>query len=279
MTVDGIGLLCACVNNLAGCVLPTTALPHRQHRSICILFTCALLSSLARRRAEPPKAFITTHFSEVLDEELVPRCAALQFNTMNILATVHHHADKAAAPAAQPVGGGGNEDGGATRAAAAPDNIVFLYRLVPGHVAPSYGIHCARMAGVPASVLERAADILDATARGQPLRATRHDPRLAARNARCLRMVQALLDFDVDAGDVGAFLEEVRRLAAPPPGADDDDEADTQAAESSPEEAAARGDAGYEGDAGGEPGADAPETAANDDAEQQETSAGTTASA
>jgi hypothetical protein len=214
----------------------------------------------------------------VLDEELVPRCAALQFSTMNILATVHHHhADKAAVPV-QPVGGGGNEDSGAGRAAATPDNIVFLYRLVPGHVAPSYGIHCARMAGVPASVLERAADILDATARGQPLRATRHDPRLAARNARCLRMVQALLDFDVDAGDVGAFLEEVRRLAAPPPGAEEE-EADTQAAESSPEEAAARGDDGYEGDAGGEPGAHAPETTANDDAEQQETSAGTTASA
>jgi DNA mismatch repair ATPase MutS len=26
-------------------------------------------------------------------------------------------------------------------------DIVFLYRLVPGYVAPSYGIHCARVSG------------------------------------------------------------------------------------------------------------------------------------
>ena len=87
-------------------------------------------------------------------------------------------------------------------------------RLVPGHMASSYGIHCARMAGVPAPVLDRAADILDTMAAGEPLRATRADPRLAARNARCTRMVQALIDFDVDAGDLRAFLEEVCAISA-----------------------------------------------------------------
>ncbi len=85
---------------------------------------------------------------------------------------------------------------------------------MPGHVAPSYGIHCARMAGVLPSVLERAADILDGMAAGLPLRATRNDPRLAARNARCTTMVQALLDFDTEAGDVEAFLDDVRKMAA-----------------------------------------------------------------
>jgi hypothetical protein len=48
MTVDGIGLLCACVNNLAGCVLMKTPLSHRQHRSICI--TCALSLSPTQAR-------------------------------------------------------------------------------------------------------------------------------------------------------------------------------------------------------------------------------------
>jgi hypothetical protein len=262
MTVDGVGLLCACVNDLAGCVAaallrqqsPITQPDARAAR--CVWHT--------RRRAEPPKAFVSTHFSEVLDEELVPRRAALQFSTMNILATVHHAPNKPAPAPAQPGGGEeGGAGGGAARASAPDDDIVFLYRLVPGHVAPSYGIHCARMAGVPASVLERAADILDCAARGQPLRATRHDPRLAARNARCLRMVQALLDFDIDAGDVGAFLEEVRRLAAPPPLAEEEEVA-TQAAEAAPVETLARGDAG-------EQGADAPEATAVNDEELQET--------
>lgn len=38
--------------------------------------------------------------------------------------------------------------------------IVFLHRIVPGGADQSYGIHVARLAGVPASVLERAREIL-----------------------------------------------------------------------------------------------------------------------
>ncbi len=38
--------------------------------------------------------------------------------------------------------------------------IVFLHRIVPGGADQSYGIHVARLAGVPASVLERARQIL-----------------------------------------------------------------------------------------------------------------------
>jgi DNA mismatch repair protein MutS len=38
--------------------------------------------------------------------------------------------------------------------------IVFLHRIVPGGADQSYGIHVARLAGVPAPVLERAGEIL-----------------------------------------------------------------------------------------------------------------------
>jgi DNA mismatch repair protein MutS len=38
--------------------------------------------------------------------------------------------------------------------------IVFLHRIVPGGADQSYGIHVARLAGVPAPVLERAKEIL-----------------------------------------------------------------------------------------------------------------------
>ena len=40
------------------------------------------------------------------------------------------------------------------------DRIVFLHRLVPGGADRSYGIEVARMAGLPAAVIERARDIL-----------------------------------------------------------------------------------------------------------------------
>ena len=36
------------------------------------------------------------------------------------------------------------------------DRIVFLRRVVPGSADKSYGIHVARLAGLPAAVLERA---------------------------------------------------------------------------------------------------------------------------
>jgi DNA mismatch repair protein MutS len=38
--------------------------------------------------------------------------------------------------------------------------ITFLYQLAPGHADQSYGIHVARLAGVPEPVLERACEIL-----------------------------------------------------------------------------------------------------------------------
>jgi DNA mismatch repair protein MutS len=39
--------------------------------------------------------------------------------------------------------------------------IVFLHRIVPGGADQSYGIHAARLAGVPRPVLDRAREILD----------------------------------------------------------------------------------------------------------------------
>jgi DNA mismatch repair protein MutS len=40
------------------------------------------------------------------------------------------------------------------------DTVVFLHRIAPGSADKSYGIHVARLAGVPAAVLDRAAAVL-----------------------------------------------------------------------------------------------------------------------
>jgi len=40
------------------------------------------------------------------------------------------------------------------------DQVVFLHQIVPGAADKSYGIHVARLAGVPREVNERAKEIL-----------------------------------------------------------------------------------------------------------------------
>lgn len=42
--------------------------------------------------------------------------------------------------------------------------LVFLHKLVDGYAAPSFGLHCAAMAGVEESVLQRAAQVRRANA-------------------------------------------------------------------------------------------------------------------
>jgi DNA mismatch repair protein MutS len=50
------------------------------------------------------------------------------------------------------------------------DEIVFLYRVLPGAANRSYGLHVAKLAGLPGSVLARAGEVLEAleTADGRP---------------------------------------------------------------------------------------------------------------
>ena len=127
--------------------------------------------------------------SEVLRPQYLPRSRQLTFLTMSVLVEGQQQEQQqqqqqqqqrqqadgsggAAAPAAAgAVTGGGSaappqqqqEEGGQKLAAA--EQLVFLYRLEPGRAAPSFGLHCARMAGVPQGVLDRARHVLAAQAR------------------------------------------------------------------------------------------------------------------
>lgn len=47
-------------------------------------------------------------------------------------------------------------------------NVVFLHKIVPGSASRSYGIHVAKLAGVPVSLLERASEKLSELEKGQP---------------------------------------------------------------------------------------------------------------
>ncbi len=108
--------------------------------------------------------------------------------------------------------------------------IVFLHRIVPGGADQSYGIHVARLAGVPATVLDRAREILaylekqhatDAQAVSQPAPAG-GGPTRRIKTGRALQsslfaalpdpLLEELRRVDVDALPPEQALDLVRRL-------------------------------------------------------------------
>ncbi|MFO0960479.1 MAG: DNA mismatch repair protein MutS [Isosphaeraceae bacterium] len=100
--------------------------------------------------------------------------------------------------------------------------IVFLHRIVPGGADQSYGIHVARLAGVPAPVLDRAREILGFLEKQHVPEAPAASPIRKVRSGRSLQgslfaslpdpILAELRDFDVQAMTAEAALELVRRL-------------------------------------------------------------------
>ena len=75
------------------------------------------------------------------------------------------------------------------------DQVVFLHRVVPGATDRSYGIHVARLAGLPEEVTKRAVEILDTLEKGrQPLEMPREQPTLFSPQGDPLRDELRLLD-------------------------------------------------------------------------------------
>ena len=75
------------------------------------------------------------------------------------------------------------------------DQVVFLHRVVPGATDRSYGIHVARLAGLPEEVTNRAVEILDTLEKGrQPLEMPREQPTLFSPQGDPLRDELRLLD-------------------------------------------------------------------------------------
>ncbi|HEV8634253.1 MAG TPA: DNA mismatch repair protein MutS [Chloroflexota bacterium] len=56
------------------------------------------------------------------------------------------------------------------------DRVVFLHRVVPGGADRSYGVHVASLAGIPASVVQRARELLKELERGGRRRPGRSEP-------------------------------------------------------------------------------------------------------
>ncbi|KAK3135181.1 hypothetical protein QOZ80_5BG0415540 [Eleusine coracana subsp. coracana] len=116
----------------------------------------------------PPKVLLSTHLTEIFTENFLPQSDHIKCCTMSVL---------------NPDGQASNED------------IIFLYRLVPGQALSSFGLHCAWLAGVPNEIIQRAASVLEDIHSKRPIKRVISD-KLAVKDQQYQDAVTKLLDFD-----------------------------------------------------------------------------------
>ncbi|XP_039170674.1 DNA mismatch repair protein MSH5 isoform X2 [Eucalyptus grandis] len=130
---------------------------------------------------EPPKVLVCTHLTELLSENFLPKCEQIKFYTMSVLRSKDNSADV--------------------------EDLVFLYRLVPGHTLLSYGLHCALLAGLPKEVIRRAALLQEVKGNNQPVDRLCNE-NISAQDQR-YKAVDKMLAFDSQDGDLKSFFEDI----------------------------------------------------------------------
>ncbi|XXG69534.1 hypothetical protein AAC387_Pa06g2377 [Persea americana] len=130
----------------------------------------------------PPKVLVCTHLTEILNEQILLKSENIKFYTMSVLRPDNNNTN---------VG-----------------DIVFLYRLVPGHALLSYGLHCALLAGVPEEVLERASTILDAIGNNKNIGRLCSE-NILAKDQQYKDAVDKLLGFDACNGNLERFFQDI----------------------------------------------------------------------
>ncbi|XP_048544182.1 DNA mismatch repair protein MSH5 isoform X1 [Triticum urartu] len=171
-----------------------TMLRHATSRSLCLLDEfgkgtltedgIGLLGGTISHFANydyPPKVLLSTHLTEIFTENYFPQSEHIKCCTMSVL---------------NPDGQTSNED------------IIFLYRLVPGQALLSFGLHCAQLAGVPSEVIQRSASVLEDIHSKRPVRRMICD-NLAAKDKQYQDAMAKLLAFDPRKGDLNHFFEDV----------------------------------------------------------------------
>lgn len=112
---------------------------------------------------------ITTHFQEIFDLDLLrlPRVGGPSGVPLSLPSIKFYQMDVVVDKQTRPDGSGGTD--GDARATEELEIVTPLFRLVPGRAAKSYGIACARLAGVPEGVLARAGAVTAALESGAPV--------------------------------------------------------------------------------------------------------------
>jgi DNA mismatch repair protein MutS len=97
------------------------------------------------------------------------------------------------------------------------DQVIFLHKIAPGSADKSYGIHVARLAGVPEEVLNRARDVLadleshHVTMQDPPGRRKRRPAQPSLFAGSDDPVLQALRDFDADRATADEALAQIKR--------------------------------------------------------------------
>ncbi|KAH6778517.1 MUTS-like protein 5 [Perilla frutescens var. frutescens] len=130
----------------------------------------------------PPKVLLSTHLSEIFEDGYLLESSKIKYYTMSVLSPDNRCTDI--------------------------EDIVFLYRLVPGRALLSYGLHCALLAGVSEKVIERAANLLLSMENNKNAERLLHE-NICAQDQQYQEAVQKLLAFDTSNGNVHLFFEDI----------------------------------------------------------------------
>ncbi|KAF3446971.1 hypothetical protein FNV43_RR12151 [Rhamnella rubrinervis] len=128
---------------------------------------------------EPPKVLVCTHLTKLFDQNCLPESEKIKFYTMSVRRPDNSSMDT--------------------------EDVVFLYRLVPGHAPLSYGLHCALLAGVPEEVIKRAAFVLEVSGHNMNVERLCNE-NISAEDHQYLNAVGKMLAFDVSRGDLSLFF-------------------------------------------------------------------------
>ncbi|CAK9139665.1 unnamed protein product [Ilex paraguariensis] len=130
---------------------------------------------------DPPKVLVCTHLTEIFDNSCLPKSEKIKYYTMSVLRPDDNCTDV--------------------------EDIVFLYRLVPGHALLSYGLHCALLAGVPEEVIKRAAIVLDAIGNNKHVERLCNE-KITTEDQQYKDVLEKMLAFDALNGDLSLFFQD-----------------------------------------------------------------------
>ncbi|XP_074379535.1 DNA mismatch repair protein MSH5 isoform X2 [Apium graveolens] len=128
---------------------------------------------------DPPKVLVCTHLTEIFDHGCLLESDKIKCHTMSVLRPDKNPTDV--------------------------EDIVFLYRLIPGRALLSYGLHCALLAE---EVIRRAAYVLDATGHDRHIERLNCD-NISTQDRQYKEYAEKMLAFDVHRGDLSLFFQDV----------------------------------------------------------------------
>ncbi|KAK2964846.1 putative DNA mismatch repair protein MSH5 [Blattamonas nauphoetae] len=139
----------------------------------------AVLSHFLRKGQDTPTIILTTHFHELSHEQSLPVSPLISFSTMQFLLARQH------------------------TTASSLEDIRFTYRLISGSAPSSFSLFCAKLAGVPDSIIQRAQKVIQTNL--QPEDSTNQ----IRPSGRCEKAVELFRAFNVDTGDIMSFIQQL----------------------------------------------------------------------